>query len=440
MSSWEEEENFEEEDFEEEDFEEEDLEQEEEEEQVYFQLEPRTLRIIEDAGDLITVTSNKVEFGIFSNEQLFNVEMIPEYKLNGWAPQINIKEAHWRNAFLNLINLVVKNFIVINKSLPEEQIVNQIKEKIDYSTSSFQRKREGIEKLSQNEVVELNRKELIDEIFATFWSLIYNEKDFILQVYILVKHLIENFYNYCPICSRIKITNNYLPLVDESPFCLLQLFNVPDDFETDLAFKPDFIHYLKVWLKATCIINNKRKESLFPILPDDYYMVENNLIKINFNKLCQEINEENPKLIYWFSQSIPKNYVIYEDADIFEKWRINPNKWICLKTDSSPQFEQLKKGQETNLGFHGSRPENWYSILKSGLVVTSNTEYQTAGAAYGKGVYLAKDFETSISYSGSDIGSTIALCEIIPGPIQDPFYVISDSKHIDILYIFIYKG
>ncbi len=37
--------------------------------------------------------------------------------------------------------------------------------------------------------------------------------------------------------------------------------------------------------------------------------------------------------------------------------------------------------------FHGSGSENWYSILRNGIRVLSNTKYMTAGAAMGAGVY-----------------------------------------------------
>jgi len=39
--------------------------------------------------------------------------------------------------------------------------------------------------------------------------------------------------------------------------------------------------------------------------------------------------------------------------------------------------------------FHGSAPENWYSILRNGIRILSNTKYMTAGAALGAGVYAA---------------------------------------------------
>lgn len=47
--------------------------------------------------------------------------------------------------------------------------------------------------------------------------------------------------------------------------------------------------------------------------------------------------------------------------------------------------------------FHGSAPENWYSILRNGIRVLSNTKYMTAGAAMGAGVYAASHVKLLIT-------------------------------------------
>ncbi len=62
-----------------------------------------------------------------------------------------------------------------------------------------------------------------------------------------------------------------------------------------------------------------------------------------------------------------------------------------IVTNLNPEFERKfeisKKKYGSTFLFHGSSQENWYSILRNGLRVLSNTKYMTAGAAYGAGVY-----------------------------------------------------
>ena len=62
-------------------------------------------------------------------------------------------------------------------------------------------------------------------------------------------------------------------------------------------------------------------------------------------------------------------------------------------TNHDPEFESRFAKAKAQHGsvflFHGSGPENWYSILRNGLKVLSNTKYMTAGAAMGKGIYVS---------------------------------------------------
>ena len=77
------------------------------------------------------------------------------------------------------------------------------------------------------------------------------------------------------------------------------------------------------------------------------------------------------------------------------------------------------KPYPTLFAWHGSSLGNWHSIIRTGLDFSQTVN----GRAYGNGVYFAKDFETSFSYSRHDgrlwrnsaleITSAITLCEIV---------------------------
>ena len=62
-------------------------------------------------------------------------------------------------------------------------------------------------------------------------------------------------------------------------------------------------------------------------------------------------------------------------------------------------FDELKKQHRTRFLWHGSAPENWHAILRSGLKNLSHTKLMTAGAAHGPGIYLATNANTSMGYA-----------------------------------------
>lgn len=92
--------------------------------------------------------------------------------------------------------------------------------------------------------------------------------------------------------------------------------------------------------------------------------------------------------------------------------------------DKELVFHDYKKKHGSFFAFHGSSLNNWHSILRLGLKNYSNTKFQTNGAVYGPGIYLAEDLGTSFGYAqrgssgwansqfGADM-KCVALCEII---------------------------
>ena len=89
-------------------------------------------------------------------------------------------------------------------------------------------------------------------------------------------------------------------------------------------------------------------------------------------------------------------------------------------------FTRTREAYGSFFAFHGSPAQNWYSILRNGLRSMSNTGYMSTGAAYGEGIYLATDLNTSLVYARSTTSSwnngtlkegfqCIAICEVING-------------------------
>eukprot|EP01113_Clastostelium_recurvatum_P036737 TRINITY_DN5288_c0_g1_i3.p1 TRINITY_DN5288_c0_g1~~TRINITY_DN5288_c0_g1_i3.p1 ORF type:complete len:267 (+),score=34.98 TRINITY_DN5288_c0_g1_i3:370-1170(+) len=115
-----------------------------------------------------------------------------------------------------------------------------------------------------------------------------------------------------------------------------------------------------------------------------------------------------------------------------------------------------KKGKGSFFAFHGSRFGNWHCILRVGLKNYSNTPMMSAGAAHGKGIYLAQHSSTSMGYMGAGTGwphsslqgnlTCIALCEVIDmrgtPEIKSTggIYVVPDEKLVAIRYLFIFDA
>ncbi|KZT61403.1 hypothetical protein CALCODRAFT_491209 [Calocera cornea HHB12733] len=74
-------------------------------------------------------------------------------------------------------------------------------------------------------------------------------------------------------------------------------------------------------------------------------------------------------------------------------------------------FESMKQRHGSFYAWHGSSAANWHNILRNNLKNASNTPMMSAGAAYGPGIYLAKNSSTSLAYSmrHSGFGAAMSL-------------------------------
>lgn len=140
---------------------------------------------------------------------------------------------------------------------------------------------------------------------------------------------------------------------------------------------------------------------------------------------------------------------------------------ITYKNSSEKQkkFLELSKVHNTFWGFHGSRLENFYSILYHGLLKTL-----FKSGIYGNGIYLSSDSNVSLTFSpsgcgwgGSVIGSglsCLALCEIVDhpdvvcqlpeaeasktaddsmcGPVPQKYFVVRNSDMVQLRYLLVY--
>lgn len=87
-------------------------------------------------------------------------------------------------------------------------------------------------------------------------------------------------------------------------------------------------------------------------------------------------------------------------------------------------YTESYRNQEkvSRFGFHGSRRENWYSILRNGVRCFSSTKLMSSGNSLGDGIYLADNLHYSAGYATS---STAYAVPWMNGMFMDGFYVVS---------------
>lgn len=90
---------------------------------------------------------------------------------------------------------------------------------------------------------------------------------------------------------------------------------------------------------------------------------------------------------------------------------------VLHKDSENRRFGELKKDCVSHYLFHGSRWQNWFSLLRNGLKSCSGSKLQTAGAAMGEGAYFADDIRTGWHFGRSggsgSVKSVVGVFEIL---------------------------
>jgi ubiquitin-protein ligase len=104
---------------------------------------------------------------------------------------------------------------------------------------------------------------------------------------------------------------------------------------------------------------------------------------------------------------------------------------------------RFKKAPQTCYLYHGSRQENWYSIMRNGLKVCSDSKMQVNGAVYGSGIYLSDQVNFSLTYSaGQNI--VIGVYQVMETREKwyktTNIYVVPEEKNVLLKYLLIFPS
>ena len=123
----------------------------------------------------------------------------------------------------------------------------------------------------------------------------------------------------------------------------------------------------------------------------------------------------------------------------------NINNLIQFGVEHPQMIEnKFKKASETCYLYHGSRQENWYSIMRNGLKIGStDNKLLVNGAVYGAGIYLSDAVNFSLSYSNSE-NIIMGVCNVMENREKwkkaNNIYVIQDEKLVLLKYILIFPN
>ena len=114
--------------------------------------------------------------------------------------------------------------------------------------------------------------------------------------------------------------------------------------------------------------------------------------------------------------------------------------------------EDRFRGRDTVYLYHGSRAENWYSILANGIKIGSKSKYFLNGAAYGNGIYLSNDINLSLGYSGARLAQStgsaesenmiLAIFQVINNPRWHKggtIFVVDDENALVLRYLLVFN-
>ena len=125
---------------------------------------------------------------------------------------------------------------------------------------------------------------------------------------------------------------------------------------------------------------------------------------------------------------------------------------VQFKVEHTALVEDRFRSGDIVYLYHGSRAENWYSILANGIKIGSKSKYFLNGAAHGNGIYLSNDINLSLGYSGSSLvpsggcakgeNMILAIFQVINNPRwhkSGTIFVVDDENALVLRYLLVFN-
>ena len=205
------------------------------------------------------------------------------------------------------------------------------------------------------------------------------------------------------------VVTNYKASNTVTEFLIKSAYIAMDSSRADNIFEP---------IPDKWMLDTKHKEQLLTTTNILIKLVKYNInrdvdivleaIKTSYNdkEIIEKIGMDTYELISFIIKSNKMMIQPYNIIDIKENKdndKDNVNKVMQFKIIHTQLVEDKFAGKKSIYLYHGSRTENWYSIMRNDIKIGSrNKKYFMNGAAYGNGIYLSSDISMSLGYCYSN--------------------------------------
>lgn len=291
----------------------------------------------------------------------------------------------------------------------------------------------------------------------------FNNINNILEIGEFFNNELQSITNYCSCCyTKMDFqSDTYITCGKEECNYRFEELLVGDPVKTMLKSDPDMFNFLvqSAFDAATC----SRKFDIFEPFPEfflknkssqkskdltkklvswrvagklakiegtnyddfkDFDTIEKIINNLNLKKFMEEVDicSDDKEVLKIFGEPTYRliRFIIMSfkiqlapDTTLFQKEIKGVNVYkLFYPADKEDTFKKSSKDYNSYL-FHGSKWQNWYSILRNGLKNCSRTKLMTTGAAYGNGIYLSDSSNLSIGYGTMSGKSVIGIFEVV---------------------------
>jgi ubiquitin-protein ligase len=200
-------------------------------------------------------------------------------------------------------------------------------------------------------------------------------------------------------------------------------------------------------------LNCARSKIIFEPVPDNWSVIENKVNKsvneviktikdaYNDEEIIEKLNENTYTFIKFILESNKMLFKLQYFANTHNCKYSNLEDIILLNVIHTELIEDKLKGKTTRYLYHGSPYENWYSIMRNGLKIGSKNKYFINGSAYGEGIYLSDNFNTSLQYCNLNKNQIIiSIFEVIDKPEWKKtanIFVVNDENSLLLRYLLV---
>ena len=314
---------------------------------------------------------------------------------------------------------------------------------------------------------------------------------YLVSLFKLVRDRILHPGNYCINCDKKHGHEGLVPISCGSDLCFFQSteLGLVQDLYSLVKTKPKVCDLLLCFTYATCS-NIIRRKIVFPDLPEHMLSFCDNDVNKTYDLIITildnipsidemssmkdedslkimlfKIDKSASYLIRWIITTANSHleFIDKNDGNFNSKCKFTNNsvkavfQYLSTPPEKERKFNEYKKKKiiKTYNGYHGSPIENWHSIIRTSLKnYSGQAGKQLHGVAYGNGVYLAEDSQTSLGYMGHSMKKTtwknssytnikcMVYCEIIDDGSEGyskkgPYYVIPNDDLIRTEYLII---